>query len=104
MTTTDDMDLLQEYATGHSEAAFTTLVSKYVDMVYSVALRRVGNHHQAEEITQAVFVILARKAGSLRQSTVLSGWLFHTARLTAATAASIEAPAGASNFRYPACG
>lgn len=84
MTTTDDQELLREYASRSSEPAFATLVSRHVDMVYSVALRCVGNHHQAEEITQAVFVVLARKAGSLRRGTVLSGWLFHTARLTTA--------------------
>src|SRR5512135_3050220 len=84
MQLTDDMGLLREYAWGHSEEAFATLVRRHIDLVYSAAMRQVGNHHQAEEITQAVFVILARKARSLGAGTVLPGWLFRTARLTAA--------------------
>ena len=80
----DDMDLLKEYASRSSESAFATLVSRHIDMVYSVAMRCTGNHHHAEEITQAVFALLAAKAGSLSSGIVLSGWLFHTARLTAA--------------------
>jgi RNA polymerase sigma factor (sigma-70 family) len=79
-----DMELLQEYASRNSESAFATLVSRHIDLVYSAALRHTGNHHQAEEITQAVFVILARKAGSLSARTILPGWLFQTTRLTAA--------------------
>src|SRR5262245_6284398 len=84
MLVLSDMELLQEYALGHSEQAFAELVSRHVDLVYSAAKRCVGNHHQAEEITQAVFVILARKARSLRPTTMLPGWLFQTTRLTAA--------------------
>jgi RNA polymerase sigma factor (sigma-70 family) len=84
MQVLDDMQLLREYASGHSEEAFSTLVSRYINLVYSAALRSVSNPHQAEEITQSVFVILARKAGALRRGTVLSGWLYQTARLTAA--------------------
>ena len=84
MLVTDDMELLREYALQGSEEAFTTLVSRHIDLVYSAALRHVGNHHQAQEITQAVFVILARKARSLRPGTILPGWLFQTTRLTAA--------------------
>ena len=84
MQPTDDMGLLREYAWGHAEDAFATLVTRHIDLVYSAALRHVGNHHQAEEITQAVFVMLARKARSLGPGTVLAGWLFRTARLTAA--------------------
>src|SRR5437773_9530666 len=79
-----DMDLVREYASRKCEDAFTTLVSRHINMVYSVALRQVGNAQHAEEITQAVFLTLARKAPSLGQSTVLSGWLFRTARLSAA--------------------
>jgi RNA polymerase sigma factor (sigma-70 family) len=84
MSSMDDMQLLREYASRNSEEAFATLVSRHIDLVYSAALRHVGNHHQAQEISQAVFVILARKARSLSAGTILAGWLFRTARLTAA--------------------
>ena len=73
-----------EYARTGSEAAFAALVARHVYLVHSAARRFTGNPHHAEEITQAVFVILARKASSLRRRTVLSGWLYQTARLTAA--------------------
>ena len=84
MTELNDHELLVQYASAESEAAFATLVARYVNLVYSAALRFTGNPHHAEEITQAVFIVLARKAGSLRTGTVLSGWLYQTARLTAA--------------------
>jgi len=79
------MDLLREYAHKNSQEAFSTLVARHVNMVYSVALRKTGNHGAAEEITQAVFVILAKKVAVLRQETILTGWLYHTARLTSAS-------------------
>jgi len=79
-----DSELLQEYARRNSEEAFATLVSRHIDLVYSTAFRHVTNHHHAEEITQAVFVILARKAPVLSRNTILAGWLFRTTRLTAA--------------------
>ena len=56
-----------------------------MDKVYSTALRHTRNPHQAGEITQAVFVILAQKAGKLGGGVVLSGWLYQAARLTAVT-------------------
>jgi RNA polymerase sigma factor (sigma-70 family) len=56
-----------------------------VNKVYSVALRHTRNPYQAEEITQAVFVILAKKSQSLGKRVVLSGWLYETSRLTAVT-------------------
>jgi RNA polymerase sigma factor (sigma-70 family) len=83
MHTSDDMQLLEQYASGHSEEAFSALVSRHVNLVYSAAMRSVNNPHQAEEITQTVFVTLARKSRGLRRGTVLSGWLYQTARLTA---------------------
>jgi RNA polymerase sigma factor (sigma-70 family) len=84
MTEAHDHELLAEYSRTGSEAAFAAVVARYVNLVYSAALRFTSNPHHAEEITQAVFIILARKARSLRQDTVLSGWLYQTARLTAA--------------------
>jgi uncharacterized protein (TIGR03435 family) len=80
----DDMDLVRDFAANGSEAAFATLVGRHVNLVYSAALRRLGNSHEVEEVAQAVFIILARKAGSLRRGTILSGWLYQTAQLTAA--------------------
>lgn len=79
----DDNALLRKYARDGSEDAFATLVARHVNKVYSVALRHTGNPHHAEEITQAVFVILARKSGRLGERVILEGWLYNTARLTA---------------------
>ena len=82
----DDMALVREYAASQSETAFETLVSRHINLVYSAALRQVRDPHLAEEISQAAFVILARKAGSLGSKTILSGWLYRTARFAAADA------------------
>jgi RNA polymerase sigma factor (sigma-70 family) len=81
----DDITLLREYAEGDSEEAFAVLVTRHINKVYSVALRHTRNPHQAEEITQAVFVILAKKSRHLGKQVILSGWLYQTARLTAVT-------------------
>src|SRR5205823_7466250 len=80
----DDSELLRAYAAERSETAFASLVKRHIHFVYSSALRQVRNAHLAEEVAQAVFIILARKAGCMRQGTVLAGWLFNTARFVAA--------------------
>jgi RNA polymerase sigma factor (sigma-70 family) len=82
MPDNDDIALLTQYA-GGDESAFTLLVERYINLVYSTALRQVCNPSHAEEITQAVFIILTQKAKSLSPKTILSGWLYQTARLTA---------------------
>lgn len=88
--TSDDMALVREYAQSNSERAFATLVSRHVNLVYSVALRQVRDPHLAEEITQGVFIILARKAKSLSTKTILSGWLCRTARYVSADTLKIQ--------------
>jgi RNA polymerase sigma factor (sigma-70 family) len=86
----DDMALAREFAASGSEAAFATLVERHIGLVHSAALRRVGDPQLAEEITQAVFILLARKAGGLGPKTILSGWLYRAARYVAADAVKIQ--------------
>jgi uncharacterized protein (TIGR03435 family) len=86
----DDLNLLREFARNNSEEAFAVLVSRHVNLVYSVALRQVRDPHLAEEITQVVFIILARKADSLGDKTILPGWLCRTARYASANALTIQ--------------
>src|SRR5260221_10635715 len=81
----DDIVLLREYVERDSQEAFAAAVERHVSKVYSVAMRHTGNPQQAEEITHAVFVILARKSRQLGKSVILSGWLCQTARLASVT-------------------
>jgi len=86
MDAMDDFELLSQYAKSHSEAAFTTLVERHAGLVYSAALRSMGKPHDAEEVSQAVFVILARKAHTLHCGISLCGWLHRATRFAAADA------------------
>jgi uncharacterized protein (TIGR03435 family) len=86
-----DAELLSAYANDRLESAFAVLVERYIALVYSAARRQVRSAELAEEVTQAVFVILAQKARSLSRRAVLSGWLCRAAHLTARNAERIEA-------------
>jgi RNA polymerase sigma factor (sigma-70 family) len=80
----DDAELLRCYTDEASEEAFTKLVQRYVDLVYSAAWRQVGGDaHRAKDVTQVVFIALARKAAALRHRPALAGWLYISTRLAA---------------------
>ena len=83
----DSKALLAEYRQNGSDAAFRELVARFVDLVYSTALRSVeGDTHRAEDVTQTVFADLARQARSLSREVRLGGWLHrHTCFVAANT-------------------
>jgi RNA polymerase sigma factor (sigma-70 family) len=88
--TNDDMELVRQYAHNHSEEAFAELVARHLNLVYGVALRQLGATQLAEDVTQTTFIILARKAGSLRADTIVAAWLCRTAQLAAADARKMQ--------------
>jgi RNA polymerase sigma factor (sigma-70 family) len=79
----DDAQLLQQYVETGSPDAFGALTNRHINFVYGAALRLVRDRHVAEEVTQAVFIVLARKAATLRHEAVLSSWLLSTTRFAA---------------------
>jgi RNA polymerase sigma factor (sigma-70 family) len=88
----EDAELLRRYAEENSEAAFAELVPRHIDHVYSTALRLVsGDTHRAKDVTQMVFVSLARKASALTRHPVLAGWLYTATHHAAAQVVRGEA-------------
>ena len=78
--TANDLDLLGQFSRDHSQDAFTALVQRHVNLVYSTALRHVRSRELAEEVAQSVFSDLARNAARLKAKTVLSAWLYQVTR------------------------
>ncbi|MCA9321656.1 MAG: sigma-70 family RNA polymerase sigma factor [Planctomycetes bacterium] len=75
-----DRELLRAFATQRDERAFNELVHRHATMVYGVCRRMTGHPDDADDATQAVFVVLARKAGSLWQANQVAAWLHGVAR------------------------
>ena len=87
----DDMELLRDYARDGSEQAFRRLVERHIDFVYATALRQIGNVQLAQDVTQAVFIVLAEKAAAIPSTTILAGWLFRATRFAASNTRRAEA-------------
>ena len=75
-----DAELLEGYATGRSPDAFAALVERHYGWVRTTALRQVRRADLADDVTQAVFIVLLQKANQLRPDVPLSGWLFNVLR------------------------
>src|SRR5215213_2638714 len=80
-----DLDLLRAHARGDRDA-FGQLVARHLDMVYSAALRQVRDPHLADDVTQAVFLVLWQKSAALGEATILPAWLYRTAGYCASNA------------------
>jgi RNA polymerase sigma factor (sigma-70 family) len=80
-----DRQLLEQFATQRDETAFATLVHRHGPLVWGVC-RRLLHHHDAEDAFQATFLVLARKAGTIRRPELLANWLYGVACRTAARA------------------
>ncbi len=89
----DDRQLLSAYLSKSSSDAFGQIVRQNIDLVYSAARRQLGDSHLADDVTQAVFLLLSRKAGSVKGP--LAGWL-----LTATHFASRDAKKLAARREY----
>ncbi|HWB53453.1 MAG TPA: sigma-70 family RNA polymerase sigma factor, partial [Tepidisphaeraceae bacterium] len=84
-TSRGDYELIREHLKGSADA-FPELVARHINMVYSAARRQVGDPHLADDVTQAVFMLLAKKAPSLSSSIIFSAWLHRATRYCAANA------------------
>jgi RNA polymerase sigma factor (sigma-70 family) len=88
--TADDQELLRRYAQDGADEAFTELVHRYADLVWSSGFRVTKNESLSEEVVQSVFADLARKAHRFPENTVLAGWLYRAACLAASKAVRTE--------------
>jgi RNA polymerase sigma factor (sigma-70 family) len=86
----NDAALLDEYARTGSREIVGELARRHAALVYSAARRQVGDGHLAEDVSQAVFVLLFSKASSINNPAQLVGWLYKTTRYTALNAMKIE--------------
>lgn len=88
----DDLQLLREWAAHGAHDAFAGLVERHVDLVYCAALRQVhGAAHRAEDVTQIVFINLARNAAAVSQRGSIIGWLYVATHHAAANLKRTEA-------------
>jgi RNA polymerase sigma factor (sigma-70 family) len=85
-----DGQLLERFVRWRDEAAFAALVERHGPMVLRVCRNRLGDPHDAEDAFQATFLVLARKAASIRQTEAVAGWLFGVAGRVSAKALAAD--------------
>jgi RNA polymerase sigma factor (sigma-70 family) len=81
-----DSQLLDRFISSRDEQAFALIVNRHGPMVFAVCRRKLGRVHDAEDAFQATFLVLARKAASIRHREMLSSWLYGVACRTATKA------------------
>jgi RNA polymerase sigma factor (sigma-70 family) len=84
--TQDDAEFLREFAANGSHDAFATLVKRHGPMAHGIAMRVLSSHHDAQDVTQAVFILLARDAEKLASRPSVAGWIYTVARRIALNA------------------
>ncbi|MCC6232452.1 MAG: sigma-70 family RNA polymerase sigma factor [Verrucomicrobiales bacterium] len=87
----NDPELLRRYVRNQDEDAFSLLVRRHIDLVYATAVRSLGGSNAASDVTQEVFLSLARKAAWLGAEGSLAGWLHRAAVLAARQRVRTEA-------------
>ncbi len=90
-TAAPDESLLERYLSQRDEAAFEALVRRHGPMVLGVCRRILGNVHDAEDAFQATFLVLVRKAASIRPRSMVGNWLYGVACRTALDARKVAA-------------
>jgi RNA polymerase sigma factor (sigma-70 family) len=81
-----DQELLERFRHGRDQEALGEIVRRYIGLVHSAARRQVRDAHLAADITQAVFIVLVRKADSIGRDAILPAWLFTVTRHAVANA------------------
>ncbi len=96
-----DWELLQEYAKHRSESAFAELVQRHLNWVHSSALRQVSDSHLAQDVTQSVFILLARKAGQFNPAQSYQAGSFAPHGSWRPAPCVVNIAAGRANKRLP---
>ena len=100
-----DRQLLERFLAGQgggeAEAAFEMLVRRHGSMVHDVCRAVLHDHNDADDAFQAAFLVLAHRAGSIREREAVASWLYGVARRVAARARTRSGPVAIA--RPPCC-